>query len=191
MTSRSRRFPRSVVLVLILAAIAGAAPAARAARADALALRWVQVVSPGESIQHAIDYAAPGGWVLFRPGVYRETANATNGLVITRSVNLVGLSTEKRRVVLENSGGQNNGIAAVQADHANCMECHSSLAPPFPRLPGVARLAPMTRPTIRGLRIQGITIKDFVNNGLFTRGVADFAINVFSTTALVSGDFVL
>ncbi len=169
MTSRSRRFPRAAVF----AALLGAAPAARA---DTPALRFVQVVSPGESIQHAIDHAAPGGWVLVRPGVYRETASATNGLVITRSVNLVGLSTEKRPVVLENSGGQNNGIAAVQAAHANCMDCHSSLAPPFPRLPGVAPLAPMTTPTIQGLRIQGITIKDFVNNGLFTRGVADFAI---------------
>jgi parallel beta-helix repeat protein len=31
-------------------------------------------------------------------------------------------------------------------------------------------------PTIRGLRIQGITIKDFANNGLFARGVDGFAI---------------
>jgi parallel beta-helix repeat protein len=172
MTSPSRSLPRS--LALQIAALLAAVPPA--ARADAPALRAVQVVSPGESIQFAIDHAAPGGWVLVRPGVYRETANATNGLVITRSVNLVGLSSDRRRVVLENSGGQKNGIAAVQAAHANCMDCHASLAPPFPRLPGVAPLDPMTAPTIRGLRIQGITIKDFANNGLFTRGVEDFAI---------------
>jgi len=147
-----------------------------AARADVHGGRWVQVVRPGQSIQHAIDHARTGGWVLVQPGVYRETASATNGLNITRSVNLVGLASHGKKVVLENVGGQRNGIVAVPAAHTSCMDCHSSLAPPFPRLPGVAPLAPMTTPAIRGLRIQGITIKDFTNNGLFTRGVENYAI---------------
>jgi parallel beta-helix repeat protein len=76
-------------------------------------------------------------------------------------------------VVLENAGGQLNGIVAVPAAHTNCMGCHSSLAPPFPRLPGAGAIP---APEIRGVTIQGITIKDFVNNGLFTRGVDGFAI---------------
>ena len=38
----------------------------------------------------------------------------------------------------ENAGGQRNGIVAVPAAHTNCMGCHSSLAPPFSLLPGVA-----------------------------------------------------
>jgi len=173
MTPSSPGRPRNPSLLLL--ALLGLA-VAPAARADVPGGRWVQVVSPGHSIQHAIDHARPGGWVLVLPGVYRETADATNGLHITRPVNLVGLSTHRRRVVLENSGGQRNGIVAVPAAHTSCMDCHSSLAPPFPRLPGVAPLAPSTTPSIRGLRIQGITIKDFANNGLFTRGVEDFAI---------------
>jgi len=173
MTSPSRRrFRRPPLTLLALLVLGAAAPTAAKAQAG----RFIQVVSPGRSIQQALDHARPGGWVLVLPGVYRETADATNGLSITRSVNLVGLSTPARRVVLENSGGQKNGIVAVPAAHTNCMGCHSSLAPPFPRLPGVAAGAASATPSIVGLRVQGITIKDFVNNGLFTRGVENFAI---------------
>ena len=166
-----RRSSLLSLLALLGVAYAPAAPAAGHAHDG----RWLQVVKPGQSIQLALDHAATGGWVLVQPGVYRETADTTNGLVITRSVNLVGLSTAKRSVVLENSGGQKNGIAAVPGSHRNCMECHSSLAPPFPRLPD-APVRPMTTPFIRGLRVEGITIKDFADNGLFTRGVDDYAI---------------
>ncbi len=167
------RLPLRARPLLPLAA-ALAASLAPAARASPPALRRVQVVRPGESIQWALDHAEPGGWVYVQPGVYRETADATNGLVITRSVNLVGLSNGKNQVVLENAGGQRNGIAAIEGTHRACMDCHTSLAPPFPRKPGVAPLAPVTAPVIDGLRVQGITIRSFLNNGLFTRGVANF-----------------
>jgi len=138
--------------------------------------RPVQVVSPGSSIQKAIDRASPGGLVLVQPGIYRETADATNGLNITKPIHLVGLSTPRRRVVLENAGAQLNGIVAVPAAHTSCMQCHSSLAPPFPLLPGISRTSVDGAPAIRGLTISGITIKNFVNNGLFTRNVDGFAI---------------
>ncbi len=154
----------------LAAALAVAVPT----QADDDAGRWIQVVHPGQSIQHALDHASPGGWVFVRPGTYRETADSTNGLNITRSVRLVGLSTHGQKVVLENSGGQMNGIVAVPADHVNCMGCHSSLAPPFPRLPGVGMGTPVTTPSIQGLTIEGITIRGFGNNGLFARGVDDY-----------------
>ncbi len=154
-------------LALVLALAAGPARAG-----GTLA---VQVVWPGHSIQQALDRAAPGGWVFVKPGVYRETADATNGLTITRSVNLVGLSSHRGQVVLENSGGQLNAIVAVPADHTNCMGCHSSLAPPFPRLPGIPDETMPPTPSITGLTVSGITMKDFANNGLFARGVDGFA----------------
>jgi parallel beta-helix repeat protein len=69
-----------------------------------------------------------------------------------------------------------NGIVAVPADHTSCMDCHQSLKPPFPRLPGVPASAPMTAAAIRGLTVQGITIRGFGNNGLFARGVDDYRI---------------
>ena len=137
--------------------------------------RFVQVVSPGKSIQQAIDRASPGGWVLVQPGIYRETADTTNGLNITRGINLIGLSTPRNRVVLENAGGQRNGIVAVAAAHTSCMRCHSSLAPPFPLLPGVSRSL-TNEGSIRGLTVSGITIKGFANNGLFARNLDGFAI---------------
>jgi parallel beta-helix repeat protein len=135
--------------------------------------RLVQTVSPGESIQAAINRAAEGGWVFVKPGTYQETADSTNGLSITRGVHLVGLSTPKKKVVLKNSGGQRNGIVAVPAAHTDCMSCHSSMAPPFDLWPGVDATV-SAEPVIHGLSISGITIQDFTNNGLFTRNVEGF-----------------
>jgi len=176
MTPLSRDRARSPFSVSFLLLAALGLVAATAARADDSGGLWFQVVSPGRSIQRAIDKARPGGWVFVLPGVYRETADATNGLNITKGLNLVGLSTPRNKVVLEKAGGQSNGIVAVQAKHTNCMGCHSSLAPPFELLPGVtaSRMAP--EPPIRGVTVSGITIKDFTNNGLFMRNVDGFAI---------------
>jgi hypothetical protein len=78
-------------LLLATALLALASPAA----ADAGG-RLLQIVSPNQSIQTAIDRAAEGGWIFVLPGTYRETADATNGLNITRGVHLVGLSTARK-----------------------------------------------------------------------------------------------
>jgi parallel beta-helix repeat protein len=171
MTLLSRDPSRPSFLFLAALGLFAAIPA----RADDRGRR-LQVVLPGESIQRAIDRASSGGWVLVLPGVYHETADATNGLNITKGINLVGLSTPRKPVVLENAGGQRNGIVAVPAVHTKCMRCHSSLAPPFPLLPGVAAGAAGDAAAIRGVTVRGITIKDFANNGLFTRNVDGFAI---------------
>ena len=160
----------SLGLALACALLAAAGPAA----AGGYGGRWLQVVSGGQSIQAALDRAAEGGWVFVLPGTYRETASATNGLNITRGVHLVGLSTPGHEVVLENSGGQRNGIVAVPAEHTECMSCHASMAPPFDLLPGVDGSPLPADPVIYGLSISGITIKDFSNNGLFTRNVDGF-----------------
>jgi len=134
----------------------------------------LQTVSPGQSIQAAINKATEGGWIFVQPGTYQETSDPTNGLNISRGVHLVGLSTSTAKVVIKNSGGQRNGIAAVPAAHANCMSCHSDLAPPFPLLPGVNKTVP-AQPVINNLSISGITLQNFANNGLFTSNVNGFA----------------
>jgi parallel beta-helix repeat protein len=161
-----------------LAALLGALVllAAPPALASGYGGRFLQVVWPGRSIQDAVDKARPGGWVFVLPGVYHETADSMNGLNITQGIHLIGLSTHRRKVVLENAGGQRNGIAAVPAEHSDCMSCHSSLAPPFDLLPGVDASSMSDTPTIYGLTVAGITIKDFENNGFFARGVDGFAI---------------
>jgi len=137
--------------------------------------RWFQIVGPNDSIQQAIDRARPGGVVLVLPGTYHESASETNALQIGRSVHLIGLSTPTKRVVLENAGGQRNGIVAVPTEHYDCMSCHSSLAPPFTLLPHAEGMQLSQEPTIYGLTVSGITIKDFSNNGLFARGLDGFA----------------
>jgi len=153
-------------------AIALALLLASAALADGRAL---QVVGPGGSIQGALDQASSGGVVIVLPGTYHEAASATNALEIGKSVHLIGLSTPRKRVVLENAGGQRNGIVAVPTEHYDCMSCHASLAPPFTLLPSAAGTTLSQTPTIYGLTVSGITIKDFTNNGLFARGVDGFA----------------
>jgi parallel beta-helix repeat protein len=138
----------------------------------------LQFVLPGKSIQQAIDRAKPGGWIFVLPGTYRELADPVNGLNITKSgIHLVGLSTKRQRVILENAGNQRTGIAAVPADRTQCMNCHTDMAPPFPLIEGADPHAmKSTAPSIEGLLISGITIKNFKNNGLFTEHVNHFAI---------------
>jgi parallel beta-helix repeat protein len=167
--ARSRCVPR-VFVCLAASLLCAAAPAL----ADEYG-RLFQVVGPRGSIQQALDQARPGGVVLVLPGTYHENASGTNALQISKSVHLIGLSTPNARVVLENAGGQRNGIVAVPSEHYDCMSCHASLAPPFTLLPHAEGMTLSQEPTIYGLTISGITIRDFSNNGLFARGVDGYA----------------
>jgi parallel beta-helix repeat protein len=140
------------------------------------------VVKPGQSIQAAIDRAKPGTRIYVLAGTYRETGNPNNGLNISKSgISLIGQKTRHKGVVLENAGGQRNGIVVVPPDRTDCMACHTDLAPPFPLYPEVDTTVMHPDPVINGLEIRNITIKDFTNNGLFTELVDNFKIiNVHS-----------
>ena len=159
---------RSALIVVILAASMPFALGASSGPA-------VQIVSPGGSIQAAVDRAPKGGVILIRPGTYIESRDVTNGLNLTRSVHLVGLSTPGKPVILRNPGWQANGIAAVPAEHTDCRRCHSTLAPPFTTHPWV-EMTVSHDPEIDGLTVAGLTIEGFTNNGLFTRNVSNFRI---------------
>lgn len=175
MTSTALAVLRAAIAIPIVALLVGR-PMTAVGQSRDLG-RPVQIVSPGQSIQTAIDHAALGGWVFVTPGIYHETADATNGLSISKGIHLVGLSTSEKRVVLENAGGQRNGIVVVPQDRAGCMSCHSSLAPPFGLLPGVKSGATMREPMIQGFSISGFTVRGFINNGLFTENVDGFSID--------------
>ncbi len=138
------------------------------------------VVRPGESIQAALDRARPGTRILVLPGVYHETSDptGTNAVHVTKSgIRLIGLSRGDRRVVVENAGGQMNGIVVVPEDRTQCMGCHESMSPPFALREGVAHSDPgFPEPLLHGIEIKGITIRGFSNNGLFTERVNGFHI---------------
>jgi parallel beta-helix repeat protein len=135
------------------------------------------VVRPGQSIQAAIDRASPGTTIYVLAGTYRELADPVNGLEINKSgLRLIGQTTKKKRVVLQNAGNQRNGIVVVPSERNDCMGCHESMEPPFKLRPGVEKGPMNADPSIYGFEIRGFTIDGFVNNGLFTERVDGFKI---------------
>jgi parallel beta-helix repeat protein len=144
--------------------------------------RRTVVVSPGQSIQAAIDKALPGTRIYVLAGTYKEPGNTTNGLNISKSgISIIGQETKKKKVILENAGNQRNGIVVVPPDRTDCMSCHRDLKPPFDLLDGVDTTPSHPDPVIYGFEIRNITIKGFNNNGLFTERVKNFNIvNVHS-----------
>ena len=140
-------------------------------------VRRTIVVRPGDSIQAAIDRAKPGTRIYILAGTYRETADPTNGLTITKNgLTIIGQKTRKKRVIIENAGNQRNGVVVVPEDRSDCMGCHTDLAPPFPVHPGTPMGLKMRDPMMHGIEIRSITIKGFSNNGLFTENVDGFRI---------------
>jgi len=140
-------------------------------------VRRTIVVRPGQSIQAAVDRAAPGTTIYVLAGTYRELSDPVNGLEINKSgLRLIGQTTKKKRVVLQNAGNQRNGIVVVPPDRNDCMGCHEDMAPPFKLRPGVEKGPVNADPAIYGFEIRGFTIDGFVNNGLFTERVDGFKI---------------
>jgi len=155
----------------------------------------IVVVSPGQSIQKAIDRAQEGTRIYILAGDYTEPNNTTNGLNITKSgIHLIGQSNSQKRVRLLATNGQRNGIVVVPPDvpaaaqprrpgspplkRTDCMGCHTDMGPPFPRFSDVPNVIPMdTDPWLHDIVIQGITVEGFSNNGIFTEHVDGFVFD--------------
>ena len=151
------------------------------------------VVNPGQSIQEAIDRARPGTRIYVLAGDYTEPNNPTNGLNITKSgIHLIGQSNKQKRVRLLATGSQRNGIVVVPPEveaaaqpqgrvvesRTDCMGCHTDMGPPFPLHPDVPKYIPMdTDPYIYDIKIEGITVDGFPNNGIFTEMVDGFVFD--------------
>ena len=160
----------------------------------------VKNVIPQQSIQEAIDLAEEGTQILIEPGVYKEPCNPQNGLNITKNgIQLIGQSTAaagptappEERVIIKSTRNQRNGIVIVppvvplaaqpkgansaEVERTDCMGCHTDLAPPFPLHPNVPKIIPKeNEPWLSDIKVIGITIQGFSNNGLFTEHVDGF-----------------
>src|SRR5690242_16584598 len=76
------------------------------------------IVHPGDSIRAALASAAAGDRVQVLPGTYHEgVPGDLNAISITASgIELVGLPSQTRPVILENAGGQSFGIWVSPSD---------------------------------------------------------------------------
>jgi hypothetical protein len=121
------------------------------------------VVTPGQSIQAALDAASAGDRVVVRPGTYHEPG-ATRAVTITKSgIHLVAAPRPGKPVVIEQAGTQTQGIWASPDD---------TLDPADVELPpcGVAG----TR--LRDIQVSGFTVQGFEGFGIYLACVDGFRV---------------
>jgi parallel beta-helix repeat protein len=134
-----------------------------AAALPAPALAATITVSPGDSIQKAVNKAKQGDNVRVEPGTYQEDAHkcpaeaGTCAVHIRTGIRLIGLSTPGHPVVLKAKGDEHQGIEAALKGDEKCL----------------------TDPTlqIRNLVIRGFTIQGFKGDGVFVRCAVDWRIS--------------
>lgn len=121
-------------------------------------------VHPGESIQAAIDAAPSHATIMVEPGVYHESAGQPSAVVITQDdIQLIGLSEPGKPVVLENAGGQLNGIWTSPADSVNTSEGEH---PPCGE----------NGQLLRGFLLKGFTVRGFDQYGVYLACVDGFTL---------------
>jgi len=113
------------------------------------------VVHAGESIQAAIDAAAPNSRILVEPGVYQESSTRENGLTITTDgLQLIALSPAENPVVLTSAGTQLNGIWVSPADTVGAPDDEN---PPC----GISGTL------VHGFALKGFTLRGFGQFGVY------------------------
>ena len=124
------------------------------------------VVHPGDSIRAAIANASTGDRVQVLPGVYHEgSPGDLNAISITTSgIELVGLSSPTRPVVLESAGNQSFGIWVSPPDSIGAGAQADPEHPPC----GISGAR------IDGFSLSGFTVKGFVDDGVHITCIDSF-----------------
>jgi parallel beta-helix repeat protein len=114
----------------------------------------VSVVSPGASIQAAVDAARPGDTVRVLPGTYAESGRKCPGapkltcavVVKKDGIRLVAASSGKHHVTLVRRDNQDRGISIARTGAAKCL--HDK------------------KERVQGSLVQGFTVKGFKSDGV-------------------------
>lgn len=124
------------------------------------------VVHPGQSIRSALTAAGSGDRIQVLPGVYHEGApGELNALGITTDgIELVGLSTRTRPVILENAGGQAFGIWVSPRDSIGAGPQSDPEHPP----------CGLSGARLKGFSLSGFTVRGFDQHGVHLTCVEDF-----------------
>ena len=130
-------------------------------------------VRQGQSIQRAVDIASPGDRIRVLPGVYHEVGrpcpNAPNEIcavvVAKDNITLMAEASPPMQVVIENPGGQFNGVA-IDVAGASPTDCLSGRAH-----------------RIKGFQVSGFVVRGFDGSGIFVSCAENFQI-----TANVTAD---
>ena len=122
-----------------------------------LAVAWTSTataasftVTPGQSIQAAVDAASAGDTIKVLPGDYTETHDGTAAVRITKPLTLLAKSKKNAKVRILPGPGQHHGIMVEPAQPGD--------------------------PDVVGVMIKGFTVEGFSNNGIWLRHVQDFRI---------------
>ncbi len=119
-------------------------------------------VHMGESIQAAVDAAPPHAKIVVESGVYHESAGQPTAITVTKDgIDLVAATPGS--VVLENAGGQTNGIWVSPAD---------SLNPTDGEHPPCGENGNL----IHGFTLTGFTVRGFGNYGVYLSCVDGFTL---------------
>ena len=132
-------------------------------------------VHPGESIQAAINAAPANATVFVEPGVYHESPAGPSAVVISKDgIQLVGQSTPGHPVVLENAGGQMNGIVVSPTD---------SVSISHDEHPGEHPPCGDNGHMLRGFTLTGFTVRGFDQFGVYLACVDGFTLSQNFTDA--------